>query len=392
MVTLRSASASITAVVAASGFAACSSGQIVTITGPDDAATLALLVFRDGVDGSWQSPRTVGDGRYEISVHGPYTVEYVCVPHGPVSIVELARTPDDPPEISASCAFGHVEPTGFEVHGTMTPAGIVQLGNGSAGARSDGAYALFVSGGTYDLVAQTMTAPRRLAIRRGITVAGTTTIAPIDVDREGVAMIDLPITVTGVPAGWQFTSGVDVATPSTEAVLFGIDPGATTLPIVPDGALQPTDHQNIFVALDTAGGVRLISRRVVPGGSTVFAVPPEYPVRYDIPTAQTTGRLTVHWETLAPYEQVHLLANQVPAGGTPGNIAHLLDVSASYLAITGDNHATFDTDIPGFDPSWRFDFQSSWHIAGSVTSTGANGADVVRADDLAIVSAPGATP
>jgi hypothetical protein len=268
----------------------------------------------------------------------------------------------------------------------MTPAGIVQLGNGSAGARSDGAYALFVSGGTYDLVAQTMTAPRRLAIRRGITVAGTTTIAPIDVDREGVAMIDLPITVTGVPAGWQFTSGVDVATPSTEAVLFGIDPGATTLPIVPDGALQPTDHQNIFVALDTAGGVRLISRRVVPGGSTVFAVPPEYPVRYDIPTAQTTGRLTVHWETLAPYEQVHLLANQVPAGGTPGNIAHLLDVSASYLAITGDNHATFDTDIPGFDPSWRFDFQSSWHIAGSVTSTGANGADVVRADDLAIVS------
>jgi hypothetical protein len=402
MVTLRIEIASILAVVAVGGFAACSSGgtsgasratQTVTITaGLNEQALLALLVFRDGVDGAWQKPRALGDGRYEIEVQGPYAVEYVCVGRGPVRTVETARTPDDPPTISVTCSSGgYVDPVTATVHGTMTPAGVVQLGTsirGIGAAGSDGEYWVMPPPGTYDLVAQTLTPPRWLAIRRDVTVDGAVTLAPIDVVREGVAMIDLPITVTGVPDGSQFTSGVGVYTPSTVAGLYNIDRGATTLPIVPDGALQPTDHQIIFVAIDTAGGSRRILRTVVPGGSTVLAVPPEYPVTYDVSTAQTTGRLTAHWETLAPYEQVELLAYQLRATGT---IGHQLDVSASYLAAIGETSAAFDTDLPGYDPAWRIDFQSAWQIDGTVSSTGADGADFLRADDRTIFAAPGTT-
>jgi len=106
---------------------------------------------------------------------------------------------------------------------------------------------------------------------------------------------------------------------------------------------------------------------VVAGGSTAFTLP----VPPAVKVAPVDGKLVATWDTLAPYDHLMLHAAQAfdPVGS--GFVILQREVSVSYLAATGDTSASFDTDLPGYDPAWGFDAARSWFML--VNARGSDG-------------------
>jgi hypothetical protein len=366
MVNVRAGVAMIALGVMAGGGAGCSDGtaapRTVTITIRPLASEVSfpLLAFRDGIDAAWQTLTPTGGGRYEIMVHGPYTVEAVFTNGHGASTREVSRTLEDAPtvDLSSLVPTASADPPSV-LRGTMAQTGSVYLGD-SFGYNSDGkpAFEIGIGDGTYDLVAKVEQPTPRVVIRRGVTVAGPTTLSPaIDAIQEGAALVSVPVTVTNLAPNEGPSVNNSLVTASTTAWL-NYDPQLLIAQLAPDSVLRPGDAQYIQVWGGRVRRTRNISRRVVAGGSTAFTLP-EPPA---VQVAAVAGRLVATWDTLAPYDHLTLHAAQASDAEGSGFIILQREVSVSYLAASGDTSASFDADLPGYDPAWGFHVAMPWQV------------------------------
>ena len=359
--------------VMAGGGAGCSDGTApprtvtITIRPPASEISFPLLAFRDGIDAAWQTLTPTGGGRYEIMVHGPYTVEAVSTDGHSVSTREVSQTLEDAPAVDLSTLVFSASPPA-RVRGTMWQTGDVFLGD-SSGYTFDGnpAFEISIADGTYDLVATVAQPTPRVVIRRGVTVAGPTTLSPaIDAIQEGVALVSVPVTVTNLAPDEAPSMSISLVTASTTAWL-SYDPQLLVAQLAPDRVLRPGDAQYIQVWGGGVRGTRNITRRVVAGGSTAFTLP----VPPAVQVAAVAGRLVATWDTLAPYDHLTLHAAQASDADGWGFIILQREVSVSYLAASGDTSASFDADVPGYDPAWGFDVTMPWQVL--VNARGSDG-------------------
>lgn len=382
--------------VMAGGGAGCSDGtvppRIITITIRPLASEISvpLLAFRDGIDAAWQTLTPTGGGRYEIMVHGPFTVEAVFTDGHSVSTREVSRTLEDAPavDLSSLVPMSRADPQSV-LRGTMWQTGSVYLGD-SFGYNFDGkpAFEIGIADGTYDLVAKLEQPTPRVVIRRGVTVAGPTTLSPaIDAIREGIALVSVPVTVTNLASDEAPSVNNTLVTASTTAWL-NYDPQVLVAQLAPDSVLRPGDAQYIQVWGGRVRSTRNISRRVVAGGSTAFTLP----VPPAVQVAAVAGRLVATWDTLAPYDHLTLHAAQSSDGQGSGFIILQREVSVSYLAASGDTSASFDADLPGYDPTWGFDVTMPWQVLVNARRSDGEGGGIetyTTSGDLLPTSASG---
>jgi hypothetical protein len=361
----------------------------ITIAPTPSTVNVSLVAFRDGLDGAWQPATATAAGRYEITVHGPYTVADVCVTESAVFTRETSRTMDDLHELDLSCEILYLydQPTS-PVLGTMAQAGYVLLGNRLGFTFAGDLFEIDSPDGTYDLVAviqsQDPLEPPRVVIRRDVIVAGPTTLSPaIDADREGIGSFEVPLTVTNRLTNETVSASSDLQTPTTGAGLGYSDPAALAVALLPDATLQPGDSQHISVSGFGGSATRSIHRKVTQGSSTEFALPPAFASQI----AVASDQLTATWDVLAPYDKLTLQVRQVAPDGSSA-LFHRRELSASYLAAAGDTSARFDTDLPGYDPAWRGDFTGPWDYSYIASSVGADGADVLRTSVGLILTGP----
>jgi hypothetical protein len=337
---------------------------IATTTAP------ALIAFRDGVDAPWQTPVAADVGRYEIEVHGPYTVEDVCADANSVVILELARTPDDPRDLKMMCSAG--PPPLSHVTGTMVQRGDVSLGTAFAyGALANWPFDLAIGDGTFDLMARTSFlggSGDRIVIRRDLAVAGPTTVTPpIDAVKEGVLLVALPLTVTNLLPDEMVKLGAGLTTRSTLGATYFDEslPGAVR--VAPDAILLPTDTQRVKVRANGDPDPRFgrsVERTLVPGGSTVFTLPPAFD---SLHFAVVNDQLVATWSTVPAYDWLTLEAGRFD--GT-SSIEHFVEISAGYVAATGIASAVFDTDPPGYASAWHIDFTKEYGRDGTAIKDG----------------------
>src|SRR5262249_3135857 len=116
--------------------------------------TLALLAFRDGVDAPWQTPTATAPRRYEIVVHGPYTVDSLCASG---ATLQQSFTPDDTADVAVACLLGSPQPAGSHVTGSLVQAGTIAIRRtGQIVAAAGLQFDLVVPDGTYDVIARTL--------------------------------------------------------------------------------------------------------------------------------------------------------------------------------------------------------------------------------------------
>jgi hypothetical protein len=286
---------------------------------------------------------------------------------------ELSRTLDDPHDLDMPCTTDHAFSPVRVVTGSMKPEGLISIGDNIAVTRFDGTFKALAVDGTYDLVAHTdsQTAQNRVAFRRNVVVAGDTAVTPaIDLAVEGVETMSVTPTVTNLDAGETLGVAALLTTPTTTAVMHI---GGVVL-LLPAVALGPRDTQSIRASgtSRTAGfRSRSITRRYTPGNSVEFVLPPPLDVQYTTPG----GQPVVTWDPLPRLGNLQLgIASELDNNASLA-VEHDVYLSSSYLATTGATSAAFDTDLPGYNPTWRTDVTLPWGRGASASGT--DGGDAV---------------
>lgn len=350
----------------------------ITLHPPEDLPNLKLIAFRDGPDEPWQMPTAPGAGSYEITVHGPYTVEHVCAAGSFALTFAVSRTPDDPHDLDLRCLSSGDAPVPdlSSVEGAVTTPAVVSVGY-STTLFPRLSFDLGVPDGTYDLIARTPDG--WVVIRRNLVVAGNTRVTPdIDVAAEGTAPILVNPTVNRSVMD-DVTVSYRLTTPT--ALLDTVIPHGEGVPVLPDAALRPGDAQSITVdALSTTGAVVsewVISRRYTAGTSIVFN-PPAMTIQH----ATTGGQLVVTWMPVRSFDELQLFTEQENSAGV--SVEHTVDLSASYVAATGIVAAAFDTDLPGYDPAWRTEYSLLWGMNTKATWT--DGGDMISVQRTEVIT------
>lgn len=350
----------------------------ITLHPPEDLQNLKLIAFRDGPDEPWQMPTATGAGSYEITVHGPYTVEHVCAAGSFAWTFAVSRTPDDPHDLDLRCLSSGDAPVPDQslVQGAVTTPAVVSVGNFTT-LSPVLSFDFGVPNGTYDVIARTPDG--WVVIRRNLVVAGNTRVTPdIDVAAEGTAPILVNPTVNSsvmdlVDMSYRLT------TPA--ALLDTVIPHGEGVPVLPDAALGPGDAQSIVIdglsLTDTVASEWMISRRYTAGTSIVFN-PPAMTIQH----ATTGGQLVVTWMPVRSFDELQLFIEQENSAGV--SVEHTIDLSASYVAATGIVSAAFDTDLPGYDPAWRIESSLLWGMDTHATWT--EGGDTISVERTEVVA------
>lgn len=339
------------------------SAQTVTLrlALPAQLPNLTLIAFRDGLDAPWQMPTVTGAGSYEIAVHGPYTVENVCAVPGSALTLEQSRTLDDPRELTLLCLNSVTAPAPALSHvtGSMGSRGVISVGFQQV-VTPDGQFDVQVPDGTYDVIARTQPLDNtgdQVVIRRNLVVSGNTVVTPdINFAAEGTATMLVHPTVTNQISGEAVSMVDQIITPTASSAVNSTS--AADVRVVPDAALGPHDTQSIVLVAVTQLSQRVITRSYTAATSVAFTLPPAMAVQY----ATTGGRSTVTWTTLPPFDGLGFEIFQSDMNSAGRSTSHTLELSASYVAAVGATSAAFDTDLPGFEPGWRFDPAIAWSL------------------------------
>jgi hypothetical protein len=322
----------------------------VTIAIASDKAP-ALVAFRDGLDGDWQTATMKTPTSFEAVVHGPYVITVACedLATGQFSTRQIARTPEDAHDVMLRCDAA--APTPHAITGHMAQAGRVQLGGASdASETADWDFELAVPAGTYDLMAK---AADRIVLRRAIAITGDLALTqPIDVaSQEGTALADAAFTVTNAAATETLSAAVSLGK-TGQASAFDVYQGPiATAKIVPDSALVEADLQRAAVTATAGNERRTLSRPFRAGGATAYTLPaPLTGMKWE----QASGNLTVSWGAIAEPASFIVDVSGASADGSKHQ-RHHLELSSRFVAETKLTSATVDTSIAGYKPEWKID-------------------------------------
>lgn len=351
-------------------------GTTIAITTGQPAA---LVAFRDGVDGPWQSATMKTPTSFEAQVHGPYMVSVVCDdvttnPDGSFhswDTRQAGRTLDDPHEYAAC----DVPANGHAITGHMVQAGTVILGNSSAtSSTGNWDFKLSAANGTYDLIATTSDG---IAVRRGVAVNGDLALGqPVDVVQQGAAFVTADFSVANAMAGETIRAAAFLETGTNPLTALLYNGAATAVKVAPNTALQGTDSQTVSLRAlsDTANGtaIRTLRRTFRVGGDTSYTLPKALG---DPQWALAGAQAAVSWTMLPVMGTItENIDGVVPGGGK--SASYELALTTSFVTATAPTRAVIDTDIPGYKPQWRVDLTVEYsrqlqlqHIADGVVTS-----------------------
>jgi hypothetical protein len=191
-----------------------------------------------------------------------------------------------------------------------------------------------------------------------IRIAGDMAVAlPLDVAREGAALIDVAFTATNPELDEELTVSVgllNATTPQLPARVY-LGPIATAR-AAPDSALLATDTQSASVRATTGTGsspistLRALRRDFRVGGNTVFSFPKPF---VGVTWSVERGDLSLRWDALPDFALFDISAYGNNA--SPQGPDHTLSVSQHFVDALDERKLTLDTHIPGFRPEWRVD-------------------------------------
>jgi hypothetical protein len=312
-----------------------------------------LVVFREGVDGPWQSATTKTPTSFEIVVQHPYVVSVVCAESlfDPVNLSQIARTPDDSHDISVRC--GSLDDV-HQLTGKMVQAGQLTLGSeATRSARPDWDFLLVAPPGTYDLVARS---DAQILVRRGIAVgADDVALGLIDLAQGGTAFDTVAVNVTNAAADEMLTAAAYLENPTLQlAAELPVGP-VSAVKVAPPSLLIPGDKQTLAVRASKGPMTRSLQRPLTTGGSATYTLPAAVG---DLQWKLDGGRLTASWTSLPEHDELAMLA--FVGGGGRRQRTYTLVASAQFVAATGVEQLGFDPEIPGYRAEWKIDFASSY--------------------------------
>lgn len=322
----------------------------VTIAIASDKAP-ALVAFRDGLDGDWQTATMKTPTSFEAVVHGPYVITVACedLTTGNFTTRQVARTPEDEHDVMLGCDAA--APSTHAITGHMVQAGRVQIGGASdTSETADWDFALDVPNGTYALMAK---AADKIVLRRAIAVTGDVALTPaIDAVQQGTALADAAFTVTNAAPAETLSASVSLGTPG-QKIPFDVYQGPiAAAKVVPDSALVETDTQRAALTATADNERRTLSRPFRVGGTTAYTLPaPLTGMKWE----QASGNLAVSWGSISEPASFAVNVSGASADGTKHQ-RHQLEVSSRFAAETGITRATVDTSIAGYKPEWKIDF------------------------------------
>lgn len=320
------------------------SPTLVTI---DTVDAPALIAYRMENSATWQSPRTITANKFELAVTGPYRVTVVCTDpdDGMVFLTQLALVPTDKVPVDLLGCFSTLLP--FVVNGTMAQPGAVALDyTTKKSTQSNWSFQLPAEAGTYALVARN---DDRIAIRRGLRVAGNVTLPdPIDVAAIGTPLEHVGLNVTNLDANeTTVTAAVSLEADHTYTSLYRGPLNTVTL--APQSVLTAADKQLLYVNAKADGRRRFIQRPQLASDPTDVTLPPALgQVTFNV----TGDQLAATWSTLPPHDVIDISLDSFVNDWN----FQMLELSSAFVEATGITTATLDTaTLPGLQPSWRID-------------------------------------
>lgn len=343
-----------------------------------------LVVFREGVTGSWQPATRITATTFELVVQHPYEIGVVCrESSNDVRLWQIARTPHDAPDVSVRC--GSLDDRQL-VTGHMVQAGQLTLGDGATiSQRPEWDFFFDAEPGTYDLVART---DAQIAIRRGIVVGNAdVALAPVvDLTRDATAFATV-----------AFSAGNAAPDEALSAVAYLQNPTlvlAADLPVspldavklAPDSVLTPIDTQTVEVRARRGAMVRSLRRPFRVGGDTTYTLPAAIGnLQWAL---DATQQLSVSWSSMPELDELSIVAFSGPSSGV--RPLYQLWASADFLAATGIQQIGFDTDLPGYRDAWKIDFARGYQRLLQATRVQGSAIATTSADET-IAATPAVT-
>jgi len=329
----------------------------------------ALIAWREETSTSWRVLDVANRAGFEIAVAvgAPFRLVVVCVNAAQASVNEYERTPADGATLHNECG-GDPVPTPFTLRGQVNQLGEVFFAGGGrdqGSAPPPWSFTLPVAAGTSDLAVMfgdSALTLDRVAIRRGITVAGDLDLGVIDATTEDThTLVPISFTPSNPLPGEQLTHFAVLELNGTSAFLSDAIRQTTTTwnaKLAPAEALSSTDLQVVQLEADlmlpSTPGVEKEQRRLVIRDAAVSDSPQ---VTLPDPMGATTFDLSVErvvatWSSLPAYDT--LLVSRIGSANKSVRAAHALLISPSYVAAVGVHAATFDlSDVPGFLNAWK---------------------------------------
>lgn len=341
----------------------------------------ALVVFRDGFEAEWQLPSPPVATSVDFDVHGPFMVAVVCEQPDSWFTWQVARTPKDSPTndgnfaLTAPCGAPAQAPVLHVVAGHVVHAGAVHIAGASAqSATDDWDFQVSVPNGTYDLIATTDSqdpeVEDRIVVQRDVVVNGDTTLTDaIDVTK-GTALTAVKLPVDNPPAadsGEALVAAVDLMTATTPASRIYLGP-VQTAKIAPGAALASTDVQRVALTATKGTAARSVRHPLPLAGDETLTLPAPFG---DPTWSFDHDRLSVITGSL-PELDFFLVTVTGASGDGIKTARYGLDISQSYLEATSLARPILDTDLPGYHPQWKLDFNKPYsrHLEAQLTADG----------------------
>ncbi|HEY1555810.1 MAG TPA: hypothetical protein VGF94_13320 [Kofleriaceae bacterium] len=332
-----------------------------------------LVEFR-GDTTAWRVPEKVGASAFAFDVDDDYELVAVFeVPGLGVDSYELAATYADGDQWATTAVMSNTSydpwPVGralpvqtwlclplgtIGVPGTMLQAGRVALGGACQVGLSDPwSFRLDIGFGTYDLIAST---PSQVLIERNVEVTANTIVPTIDAS-HGDTLVSQPVAVGNVdPTGSVQIDDELFTTGCSSDVASSYEPLATgtryAVPIVPAVALQSSEQQWLDVKSTSNDlATRRVARVLLASATPVVYLPSPPVVSYGM---QGEADVAIWSPPLAPsYDLVELDVSSELDALYP--TSQHVTATKQWLDDHDIDHLAFDTDAPGFDPSWSID-------------------------------------
>lgn len=328
----------------------------------------AMLAYRDG-DSEWKNPISLDEGEYAMCITDRYVLAVVCVNSGSFEASEYAATSrDNGIGIVQPCGpLGPAPITPFLSGDVSEPARALIDGAAVAGYSTPWSFKLPVSPGTHTLVVSNdYDAPvgaGRLVIRRGQHVVASSQVPQVDLVREGVAPLIVPVSLSGKMSTDEVVSQVLVSLDGDSEVQIS-EIAASEAHVIPDSQLAQADRQIVQIdassSLSDGTTINRAIRSVFDGTLPILELLPSMSGYVSFADSPLSGAT---WTSL-PIDMFDVIHFRMRGEIGSQDISVTRDWLESQQAIALD----FDTSAPEYDPSWMINTM----VARSLTIVSGN--------------------
>jgi hypothetical protein len=210
----------------------------------------SVIVYRN-FDGPWLMPGA-GDqpGDFVLHVTDAYTLVLTCSDATGFDTVVRSRTFDDGDTDFIYCD-GHATalPDSATVTGQMQQAGTVSMYDIQQSLTAPWNFQLAVPAGTRDLSAYS---GDKVMLRRDLAISDGAQLAPVDVDRDGLAVVPVQLVLDNIAPGDFVTSEMDLY--GANNLAWGPNVEGTIAQAIPTALLRDSDQQDLVVTATSQDG------------------------------------------------------------------------------------------------------------------------------------------